>query len=432
MTQQRYKTIRLFLSHSGSRGHRVAEALKTALLDFGGDAIECFLSPGDIGPGDPWFNEIDRQLESCSACIVVLDSGHWKSLWMPYELKAFTSDNNQVFPLRIGIGAEEVKGPFLSLQTRPLDKSSLREVFDFVAERSDAVLPPVAESVRSSWNDIKAVVDDVLDKVVPYEELVAHLRRSASETGRGLQVSQEQLKSLDSYLETLQYAQLSGTLTSLGEDMRRLLEQSLDAEEWNLIWRVYGSEFLADAARLIHSLAKGRLVLRGSDRSREFWREWIMEYTRESIWTTNVKGTNGRSKSRDLLSRQEALLNDPRKNVSITRVFIFDPNDEPDMNDVRHVMKEQLQIGIVVRSMTLEQFGWRVNAARVADVGSPDFMIIDDEYLYVTLTQDGRLGGIEFRANSDEIRLARRIRDDIQGAADVITLDNVDRFPDAW
>ena len=97
-------------------------------------------------------------------------------------------------------------------------------------------------------------------------------------------------------------------------------------------------------------------------------------------------------------------------------------------------MRRQIEIGVDVRAITTQDFRTKSDAENARRrVGSDDFMVIDDEFVYLTKpdeTDDIEATLFDGRQHHARLAAARAFRDVVNGWADQVTERNVDRFPE--
>ncbi|MDH3324727.1 MAG: hypothetical protein OEL89_03755 [Candidatus Peregrinibacteria bacterium] len=131
-----------------------------------------------------------------------------------------------------------------------------------------------------------------------------------------------------------------------------------------------------------------------TEETREFWSQMIMNVS-SSFFTTNYSmfnGSYGRINSSPLLELQKETIN--RINGKYERLFIYESEEE--LKELSELLTAQRDIGIEVKVISREQYN---SVARKKNwfqrIGSPDFSIIDNEYLYVSYLDDGNISHIE-------------------------------------
>lgn len=137
--------------------------------------------------------------------------------------------------------------------------------------------------------------------------------------------------------------------------------------------------------------------------TRDFWSKMIQNVN-SSFFTTNYSmfnGSFGRINSEALLEIQKQTINRIGKG-KFERLFVFDTEDE--FVKLKDLIEAQKNIGINVRAINRSEYK-RVagNQGWIQRVGSADFSIIDNKYLYVTHLENGNVSHIEMI--KDDVRL---------------------------
>jgi hypothetical protein len=122
--------------------------------------------------------------------------------------------------------------------------------------------------------------------------------------------------------------------------------------------------------------------------------------------------------------------------VTITRLFVYDPEmPAAEARERRRLMSLQIKAGIDVLVITEDQFLAHSNAENATKrIGSADFMIIDDVFVYLTFPNESdEIEAALLDGNSRrylaELEAARGFRDLVGGWADQVTTANVAQFP---
>jgi hypothetical protein len=82
--------MKIFISWSNSPSKEIANAVKNFIDSIFSNKLATFLSVKDISAGANGFNEIRKNLNDCSKCILCLVRNNIDSLWMSYEAGAIS------------------------------------------------------------------------------------------------------------------------------------------------------------------------------------------------------------------------------------------------------------------------------------------------------------------------------------------------------
>jgi hypothetical protein len=122
--------MKVFLSWSGERSRRVAEALRDWLPDII-QSIKPWMSATDIEAGSRWSRELWDQLAETQVGILCLTTSNQQSPWMLFEAGALAKSlaNTFVCPYLIGMDQNDIKpGPLVQFQTKRADENGTWEL----------------------------------------------------------------------------------------------------------------------------------------------------------------------------------------------------------------------------------------------------------------------------------------------------------------
>ena len=188
--------MKVFLSWSGQRSHKIASALREWLPSVL-QAVNPWLSSSDIKAGMRWANELQLQLEESRVGIICLTPENLSAPWLLYEAGALSKalGDAYVCPYLFGFSPSELTGPLIQFQSasankdgtfhlistlnralgsNSLNESTLRDTFEmwwpkleeqFSIISSDAV----SESSKSSTNEITKDLIEAAGKTPPDE-----------------------------------------------------------------------------------------------------------------------------------------------------------------------------------------------------------------------------------------------------------------------
>ncbi|WP_084264785.1 TIR domain-containing protein [Actinomadura macra] len=109
--------MKIFLSWSGERSKKMAEALKIWLPDVI-QALNPWVSTHDIGKGSRGLAEIATELKGASFGIICVTPENQREEWINFEAGALSKevDNALVVPLLLDLNIAELKGPLAQFQ----------------------------------------------------------------------------------------------------------------------------------------------------------------------------------------------------------------------------------------------------------------------------------------------------------------------------
>jgi TIR domain len=176
-------SMRVFLSWSGERSRRVAEALRDWLPNVH-QQVEIFFSPNDIEKGAKWANEIEVQLRDTQYCLVCLTAEALQSSWINFEAGAISKGigQNRITPILFEIAKSQVSGPLSLFQLADFEKNEMLQVLKSINASFDGRL---AEDILNKaferwWPDLERDVASIL-KDSPSEKPPQKTQRELSD-----------------------------------------------------------------------------------------------------------------------------------------------------------------------------------------------------------------------------------------------------------
>src|SRR5258705_12105319 len=96
--------MKIFISWSGSRSHKLANQLR-AWLPHVIQNIEPFMSSGDIATGARWRTNVSSELEKCNFGIICLTPENLRAPWIHFEAGALSKavGNSHVAPMLLDL-----------------------------------------------------------------------------------------------------------------------------------------------------------------------------------------------------------------------------------------------------------------------------------------------------------------------------------------
>lgn len=207
-------------------------------------------------------------------------------------------------------------------------------------------------------------------------------------------------------------------------------------DRWGSIWRQYARDVLEKTQTSLEKLARQQLPDGFTSTNQGFWTTELWQRAAVSVWTTNV-ATVGQSFGRNLnpqtIAAQGAAV---KRGVSITRVFVLEPDETPEsFAELRRIMEAQINVGIRVFVISRTRFDLAKGDVDQC-LGSDDFMLVDDQFIYVTIRrripredQQPPARSIQILNSGVELRIARNYQTQIQAAAtEVVSADEIQRL----
>ncbi|HEV2288373.1 MAG TPA: TIR domain-containing protein [Candidatus Acidoferrales bacterium] len=176
------ETSNVFISQSGPRSRRVAEALKD-LLPTIIPAAKPWISTANIDPGTRWRDEIIKALNTMKAGIVCLTSENLTAEWILFEAGALSKASDtqaRVWTYLIGgLEPQDVKDPLGMFQATRAEKEGTRKLIHSINENLGSPIEQKRlDSIfdRMWWTDLEKEMDSL-----PASEGAAPLKRSSDE-----------------------------------------------------------------------------------------------------------------------------------------------------------------------------------------------------------------------------------------------------------
>lgn len=129
--------MELFISWSGDRSGKVAEALRDWLPNVI-QSVEPFMSASDIEKGSRWSNEIGVHLENAQFGLICLTQENLEAPWLLFEAGALSKsiESSRVVPYLYGVSQADLQWPLAQFQAAPSTKESTMEVVKSINEAS--------------------------------------------------------------------------------------------------------------------------------------------------------------------------------------------------------------------------------------------------------------------------------------------------------
>jgi hypothetical protein len=121
--------MKVFLSWSGNRSHRVAIVFRDWLPSVIQSLVP-YVSSEDIDKGARWSTDIAKELEDSTFGILCVTKDNVNAPWLTFEAGALskTMDKAFVCPFLFDIKRSEVDGPILQFQSTILEKDDIQKL----------------------------------------------------------------------------------------------------------------------------------------------------------------------------------------------------------------------------------------------------------------------------------------------------------------
>lgn len=166
--------LELFISWSGEKSRRIAEAIRE-WIPCVIQAVKPYFTPEDINKGQRWGAEISKKLELSRIGIIVLTSANLEAPWIMFEAGALSKsvDRAKVCPLLFGVTPAEVKGPLVQFQCSVFSElEALKLLRSINQELGDEKLEEktLSSTFEVFWPKLSKQIDDILiDSGLPSE-----------------------------------------------------------------------------------------------------------------------------------------------------------------------------------------------------------------------------------------------------------------------
>ena len=149
--------LKVFISWSGDRSRRVAEALRD-WLPYVFPLIDPFLSTEDIEKGAKWNQVISGALEQSDLAIICLTPENLMSPWLLFEAGAVAKRvDSRVWTYLFGLGYTDVKDPLSQFQHTAATKEDTRKLIATLNHRlGEGGHPPdrLTKSFETWWPEL--------------------------------------------------------------------------------------------------------------------------------------------------------------------------------------------------------------------------------------------------------------------------------------
>ena len=158
--------MKVFISWSGNRSHKIAEMLHD-WLSLVIQALEPWVSSSDIERGSQWNTKINKELESSSQGIFCLTAENKEAPWILFEAGSLAKgqDTSRVYTLLIDIKPSDITGPLVQFNHTQPTKTEMRLLVSSLNARlgdgglSEAVLN---RSFENAWPKFEADLKQIM------------------------------------------------------------------------------------------------------------------------------------------------------------------------------------------------------------------------------------------------------------------------------
>jgi hypothetical protein len=185
----------IFLSWSGARSKRVAQALQY-WLPVVLDDVDPWFSDKDIQAGERWSLEVGQRLETTNFGIICLTRDNLQSPWILFEAGALSKalGEGHVCPYLLDIELKELTGPLSQFQAKRTEKTSTLELLQSINNKGSKPIDAsrLKQRFEGLWPDFKQELNEIpTDQEVqsptrPTDEILEELVQIVRATDRRL------------------------------------------------------------------------------------------------------------------------------------------------------------------------------------------------------------------------------------------------------
>jgi predicted nucleotide-binding protein len=146
--KSRRASLKVFLSWSGDRSHRVAQALRDWLPGVL-QAAQPWLSSQDLSAGERWATALTKALEETRLGIICLTRDNLNAGWLHFEAGALSkvSADSLLCLYSLDVPPNEISGPLSQFQAVPADREGTFKLLRSINQRSTG--PSLPDSTLS-------------------------------------------------------------------------------------------------------------------------------------------------------------------------------------------------------------------------------------------------------------------------------------------
>ena len=159
--------MEVFISWSGTRSERVAEALRGWLPGVI-QSVNPFMSESDIDKGSRWVSELAIHLDNAQFGLICLTEENLRAPWLLFEAGALSKslENARVVPYLYGFSQAQLQGPLAQFQASVANKSStldLMKSMNRASEGDGLDQPRLERAFETWWPELEKAFEDIPD-----------------------------------------------------------------------------------------------------------------------------------------------------------------------------------------------------------------------------------------------------------------------------
>ena len=202
--------MEVFISWSGKRSERVAEALRDWLPSVIQSIIP-FMSASDIEKGSRWSGDLATHLEAAQFGLICLTQDNLQAPWLLFEAGALSKslENSRVVPYLYGISQTQLEGPLAQFQAAAADKNSTLDVLKSIngaLEENGLDAARLESAFETWWPQLKEALESIpeaTEEAPPFrtdrevlEEVLSLTRQMSRQSAPSLELEHETFRNL--------------------------------------------------------------------------------------------------------------------------------------------------------------------------------------------------------------------------------------------
>ena len=194
--------MRVFISWSGDRSKKVAEALRSWLPRVL-QSVKPWMSQEDLGAGSRWLREVSGELENCNVGILCVTPENQHNPWLLFEAGALskTLEDSKVCPLLHNLSPGQLSGPLTQFQAQILTKDGVIKILSMLNDTPESRVSEadLVEICDVWWPKLEEQLSAIGEAPKPTE-----IRPVQDQLDEILELSREQLRRENVRLEAMQ------------------------------------------------------------------------------------------------------------------------------------------------------------------------------------------------------------------------------------
>ncbi|WP_334791548.1 hypothetical protein [Nostoc sp.] len=158
--------MKVFISWSGRMSHKVASVLRD-WLPYVIQAVNPFVSSGDINKGERWSDVLAKELEDTEFGIICITPYNVRAPWLNFEAGALSKSIDRSFlsPFLFRVEPSELQGPLSQFQSTVYEKEDVFNLLSSINKKLGIDRRLEHEILRKTfdvwWHELKEALDKV-------------------------------------------------------------------------------------------------------------------------------------------------------------------------------------------------------------------------------------------------------------------------------